>query len=713
VGDRSEDSTRAPTQDWAGASLHGWARSAQVRGGDRSQPFDRPAILLVDDHRENLNALEAVLQPLGERLISVESGEQALRALLRDEIAVILLDVRMAGLDGVETARIVRSRPATRHIPIVFLTAQMSDVSEITLAYATGAVDYVVKPFEPAILRAKVAAFVELSRERAERIRQSRALAHAEAVTRAVRTLQALSDVALNHLELEPLADELLDRACSLFNAETAALLLADEHGGPLRVNASRGDPLPLPPDGRVIPGEGAIGSLLGGSTGSLLSREDLVGRISGPGAPVDPSEEKIASLLAIPLASAGRTLGLLLLGSRDESGFDSSDLELLGLAADRIAIAIDHAQRFAHGREVVETLQHSLLPERLPRHPRLELAARYLPGVSGMQIGGDWYDALQLDGDRLALMIGDVVGHGLRAAATMGELRNALRAFAVEGHSPSEALQQLDRLAQTTAGQGMVATVAFLVLNVTAQAVTVARAGHPPPMLRTADGEVRLLDTAHTLPLGVDRSASPSEATYRIGPGDTLLLYTDGLIERRGETITAGVQRLCDEFSAAPEHAEGLCRHVVERLLGEHPSSDDAALLAVRLLGVPADALRLTLDARPDSLPLARHRLRAWLADRAPELDPTARADLEVAFSEACTNVVRHAYQERAGTFEATASRATGTIELEVRDRGQWRHRSAADGGHGLPLIHALCDDVVVDRREGGTTVRMRRAIC
>ncbi|MGH2856753.1 MAG: response regulator, partial [Solirubrobacteraceae bacterium] len=114
----------------------------------------RLAILLVDDSRENLDALRAVLEPLGERLISAESGEQALRALLREDVAVILLDVRMAGLDGLETARIVRSRPGTRHIPIIFLTAEASDLDAVVRAYSTGAVDYVVKPFEPAILRA-------------------------------------------------------------------------------------------------------------------------------------------------------------------------------------------------------------------------------------------------------------------------------------------------------------------------------------------------------------------------------------------------------------------------------------------------------------------------------------------------------------------------------------------------------------------------------
>jgi CheY-like chemotaxis protein len=143
---------------------------------------DQPGtILLVDDHRENLAALQAVLEPLGEPLVLAESGEQALRALLHMECSVILLDVRMAGIDGLQTARIIRSRPGTRHIPIIFMTAQSSELDEITKAYESGAVDYVVKPFEPEILRAKVGVFVQLHRERAERVRESRARAEAEA----------------------------------------------------------------------------------------------------------------------------------------------------------------------------------------------------------------------------------------------------------------------------------------------------------------------------------------------------------------------------------------------------------------------------------------------------------------------------------------------------------------------------------------------------
>ncbi len=681
--------------------------------GGAEAPEEGPlGILLVDDHRENLAALKAVLEPLGERLVTAESGEQALRALLREEIAVILLDVRMAGMDGLETARIIRNRPRTRHIPIIFLTAQASEVEEITLAYATGAVDYVVKPFEPEILRAKVAVFVELSRERGERVRQSRARAEAEAVTRTVRTLQILSDAALSHLEMDGLADELLERAGTLFQADAAALLLRDENHPGLVLHAHRGAALPVPAEGCVGLGTGLLGRLAADPEPVLLRGEEIWPPPPAAPAPPPPGEPAVTSLLVVPLAVPGELLGLLLLGACDERRFDTGDLELLTLAADRMAIAVDHVQRFAHGRLLVQTLQRSLLPERLPHHPRLQLAARYLPSGLAAQIGGDWYDALELDSDRTAVMIGDVVGHGVRAATTMSELRNALRAFAVEGHSPGAALHQLDRVVLATMGPGMVATVLYLVVDTAAGTVTVARAGHPPPALRATDGRVTLLETDGTLPLGIDERPSAAEASYPMGPGETLLLFTDGLVERRGESITVGIDRLRDALASAPEDVEALCDHVLRETRAQDGNTDDVALLAVRLLAEPAGPLQLTLPARPESVPLARHRLRAWLAAEFPDLDRMTRGDLEVAWSEACTNVVRHAYGPRDAVFAASASVADGTISLVVSDSGGWRPPRGRYGGRGLALMRQLCDEVLIDRRADGTTVTMRRAL-
>ena len=667
-------------------------------------------ILLVDDHKENLSALKAVLEPLGERLVTAESGEQALRALLREDIAVILLDVRMAGLDGLQTARIIRARPRTRHIPIIFLTAQVSEVEEIALAYASGAVDYVIKPFEPEILRAKVSVFVELSRERGERVRQSRARAEAEAVARTVRTLQILSDAALSHLEMGGLTAELVERAATLFQADSACLLLRDENAPGLGVHAARGV-LTVTPGSRVTLGEGTFGRLAVEREAALLVGEELPALDMAPTGEGEEGAKAIASLMVVRLVASDELLGLIVLGATAEDRFDAGDLELLTLAADRMAIAIDHVQRFAHGRQLVETLQRSLLPDRLPHHPRLELAARYLPSGLAPQIGGDWYDALELDRDRTAVMIGDVVGHGVRAATTMSELRNALRAFAVEGHGPGAALQQLDRVVHATFGPGMIATVLFLIIDASKGTVSISRAGHPPPALRSAGGEIRFLETGGTLPLGIDDRVKADEAEYAVNAGDTLLLFTDGLVERRRESINTGFDRLREAFTGAPVDVEQLCDYILERTVTEQASHDDIAVLAVRVLGPPLGALQLTLPAEAASVPLVRHRLRVWLNENVPELDGVARGDLEVAWSEACTNVIRHAYGPGDAVFDVTAAREDDAVSLQVRDTGQWRPPRGQHGGRGIALMRELCDEVRVDRRSEGTTVMMRRS--
>ncbi len=666
---------------------------------DVREQTDPAGVLLVDDHRENLAALEAVLEPLGEQLISAESGEAALRVLLHREVAVILLDVRMSGLDGLQTARLIRSRPTTRHIPIIFLTALASDAREIERAYESGAVDYVVKPFEPSILRAKVTAFVALSRERAERLRQSRARARAEAATRAVRTLQSLSDAALAHLELEPLATELLDRACTLFNASDGALLLNDAAGEEWHCLAKYGGGWP---DGEPSVSEPVHGLLASGTATSLTPDGDAFATLAPTGA---------HQLLAIPLREPDRQLpsGLLLLAARRTGTFDAADLSLLELAADRIAIAISHAQRFEQQRDMVQTLQHSLLPDRLPDHPDLELAARYLPEESGTRVGGDWYDAVALDDHRIALMIGDVVGHGLPAATRMGELRTALRAYTVEGHEPGRALQRLERLVQATIEPQMVATVLLAVLDLHTRSITLARAGHPPPLVRGRDGTVRALDSGSTLPLGISADQTVSDFTYALADGETILLYTDGLIERRTEPLDAGINRLMMALGGGPGTPQATCDRVLERLIGSQPPSDDVAILAVYLRGPQPELLRLELPAIPDSVTTARHRLRGWLQQQAPELDATTAADLELAFTEAVTNVVRHAYGPVDATFEATARRRGPTVELTVRDEGTWRPPRATGGGLGLRLMEALCDEMTIDQQDRGTTINMR----
>jgi CheY-like chemotaxis protein len=231
--------------------------TAGAPAGDVQPPA---SILLVDDHEENLLALDAVLEPLGQRLVCARSGEEALRKLLHDEFAVILLDVRMPGMGGFETARYINARERTRHTPIIFLTGHDVDTEYVFQGYEAGAVDYVLKPFEPAVMRSKVLVFVKLHQERMQRIREVEARAQAEAVATTVRKLQSLSDAALAHLQLDELLSELLARSAALFDAETAGLLLTNEDKTRLMLRATYG--LEALEEGRTVSvDEGFLGA--------------------------------------------------------------------------------------------------------------------------------------------------------------------------------------------------------------------------------------------------------------------------------------------------------------------------------------------------------------------------------------------------------------------------------------------------------------------
>jgi serine phosphatase RsbU (regulator of sigma subunit) len=257
---------------------------------------------------------------------------------------------------------------------------------------------------------------------------------------------------------------------------------------------------------------------------------------------------------------------------------FADDDLRLLELVGERVALAIGQAQLRDREHRLAETLQRSMLPQRLPSLDGIELAARYLPRATS--VGGDFYDAMRLEGGALGLAIGDVTGKGLRAAAAMGQMRTALHAYALEDASPAAVLERLDRLAVADAA---FATAMFLVLDPGSGRLELASAGHPPPVLLDRTG-ARLLDVSAGLspPLGV---AAPRDAELRLvlEPGSTLLLYTDGLVERTHD-IQAGLDGLLDAaHGRAREDLDALCDGLLAEMAPDGRYRDDVALVAVR----------------------------------------------------------------------------------------------------------------------------------
>jgi serine phosphatase RsbU (regulator of sigma subunit)/anti-sigma regulatory factor (Ser/Thr protein kinase) len=418
---------------------------------------------------------------------------------------------------------------------------------------------------------------------------------------------------------------------------------------------------------------------------------------------------QKVASLVGVPLLADTRIIGVMHVGTVTPRRFTAEDTVVLQLAADRAARAIERAQRYQQEHETAVTLQRSLLPDRLPDVPGLALAARYLPGAAGTEVGGDWYDVLQLADGRVGIAMGDVVGRGIPAASLMGQLRNGLRAYAIEGHPPAAVLERLDRLVQSL-NPGRMATLLYMVLEPDGRGAVFANAGHLPPLVVAADQPPRLLEGSRGVPLGVLPYASFEETEARLEPGATLVLYTDGLVEERGISLEIRLADLQRAASAAFEGPNELCERLLKHLLPDGPGADDVALLALTTAPAATDRLALTLPAEPEALITARRALRNWLSEVGVGLD--ALYDITLAAGEACTNAIEHAYPPGEASFELEAALADGRVVVRVHDYGRWRAPRGQNRGRGLKLMETLMDEVVVERGPDGTTVELRRAL-
>ncbi|HKP89512.1 MAG TPA: SpoIIE family protein phosphatase, partial [Thermoleophilaceae bacterium] len=406
------------------------------------------------------------------------------------------------------------------------------------------------------------------------------------------------------------------------------------------------------------------------------------------------------------PMRARGRTLGALALVATDPGRpFEAADLGVVEDLADRCALAVDNARLYRHEHQVAESLQRSLLPDRLPALAGLEFAARYLPGGPGVEVGGDWYDVIRSPDGELILVIGDVAGRGVRAASTMGQLRTAARAYALEGHSPAAILAGVNRVAHAAELRDM-ATALCLAYNPATGRLRTANAGHMAPIVISERGEVRSLDGATALPLNVDASVRFVEADAVVDPGSTVLLYTDGLIERRGETLSDSVRELERALEAAPQGAEALCGFIAERARADDGPPDDVALLAFRVQQLRGAALQLRFPAQPEALADVRHSLERWLDQNGATREESAAVVL--ASGEACANAVEHAYGAADADVEVAATAAGGTVRVSVRDSGRWRPPRGGDRGRGVDMMRALMDDATVAHGDDGTTVEL-----
>jgi PAS domain S-box-containing protein len=772
-----------------------------------------------------------VLAPLDCGVATAASGEDALKALLQDDFAVILLDVQMPGMDGFETARLIKSRERTRAVPIIFVTAISTEPPNLHRGYAAGAVDYLFKPYDPEVLRAKIGVFLalheatraladserlwrsmfegapigmarldtrsrivdanrafgsllgrdaadlrglELDRlvaedvrgddaerrealaagalggygaeltlvgagderipcacsfsavpreragepvlivqlsdlrdrhraeaERAALVRARAKRAQAEQLTQRLAAVQRITDAALGSLAFDELISELLVRMSDVLGVDRAAILLYDDDGTATVHQMADGVPSASHARHWALPPSGFAADVL--EAGGPVTSE---GRTDG-----HPLGDAVTSLLGVPLQVDGRAIGALHVGSLFPRRFSLDDATILALAAERAALAIQRMRLFEREHLIARDLQRSLLPEALPVLPGLRTAARYLPGGAGTEVGGDWYDAVALPSGRLLVVVGDVAGRGIPAASTMGQLRSAVRSYALLESDPAALLERLNHFQFSMAWDDM-ATVQLAVIDPSAATVEYASAGHPPPLVVApgdSAGHAAYLDGGRGAPLGALERAQYTTATAALEPGSTLLFYTDGLIEQRGEHPDEGLARLLNAAVDGPEDLGALCDHVVDTVLPSYDTDDDVTLLVLRSLPEREPRVELEVVGDEPSLRAFRGTLRRWLAAGGAERDVVH--DVTMAANEALQNAIEHGHALTRKAVDVVLDRTDGAVTVTVTDHGRWREPRATTRGRGLPLMRALMDSVEVQPGAHGTTVTLCRA--
>ncbi|HEV2759259.1 MAG TPA: SpoIIE family protein phosphatase [Acidimicrobiales bacterium] len=455
------------------------------------------------------------------------------------------------------------------------------------------------------------------------------------------------------------------------------------------------------------VSGDGPIAEVLRTGQARLAlapTVETLVTRAAKDrGRPELAERFNLQSSVIVPIESRGRIFGVLILSTEGDRRLDDDDLDLAVEIAHRAALAVANARAYQQEHEIAESLQRALLPTTVPAVEGLEIAVRYVAATDGALVGGDWYDVLTFADGTTGIVVGDVVGHDIAASTSMGQLRSALRVYAWEEHArPAAALGRVDRLFDKLGLS--YATCVFGVLDLGASTFCWSNAGHPPPLL-VRDGKATFLVEGSGTLLGVTAGAGTEEAVTDLREGDLLVLYTDGLVERRGESLEVGLDRLAAAAArAAKGDAEVLCQGLLDALVPPSATrDDDLAILVARVRTQEPDSgvHRLPFDPKPESVALTRG-FTAGVLEGAGWREQVDTAVLLV--SELVTNSVRHAE----GPCALVVSFAGDVVELCVEDGDPSPPKPRPAGvldesGRGFVLVDALADDWGVRPVPGG----------
>lgn len=386
-------------------------------------------------------------------------------------------------------------------------------------------------------------------------------------------SLQALTDTNLSLLGMEEFLQELLSRVREILGADTAAVLLLEEGTDYLLATAAQGIEEEVRQGVRVPLGKGFAGTIAAQREPVLLDRVDsttVSNRILW--------EKGIQVMLGVPLLAGGRVIGVLHVGRMEKKPFDPSDAQLLQIVAERVSGATQSV-RFAAERSAASLLEHSLLPGRMPSLPGLEFATRYLT-PEDRTVGGDWFDGFVAPSGKLWLVVGDVAGRGLGASVIMGRIRSTIRAYALLDLPPEEVLVLTSRKIAHFEPE-VLATAICAVSDPPYKEFRVAGAGHPPAIVASPGGASRILQMPPGVPLGCEPTAEPEAATLNLEEGEVVLLYTDGLVEKRTEHLDTGLERLRSLVEA--DHPEVVCLTVIQGMFGLDSPPDDVGIIAAR----------------------------------------------------------------------------------------------------------------------------------
>jgi signal transduction histidine kinase/DNA-binding NarL/FixJ family response regulator len=701
---------------WVAALAKSTESSAEASAKASTDPSgddDRELVLIADDNADMRAHLERVLS-VHWRTVLVADGKSALETTRKLCPDAVVTDAMLPALDGFDFVEAIRADPVLAATPILMLSAR-AGAEAVSEGYAGGADDYLPKPFRSQELVERLAArLAAAARERAGQQQREAEYRDASASARLDNALQATDSVP-------GILAALLDSPFGSGDATAVAIGVLDADEGNLRIEYAGAVSAELRDRYHVATLDTPVAPVDVINTGEPLVITDTLGLPPRYHHAAQDTATDVRANVIHPLrGGSGRVIGVLMLIWDAPRNFDAAELEMFARTADITALAVDRIRNVQRAHRIAVDFQDHLLDLDVGSTAAV-VAAVYQPGGEAMRVGGDWYLVVPLERpDKIAISVGDVVGHGLPAAIVMSRLRAAVAATALTDADPAAVLTTLDRYAATVPG-ARCATVSYAVIESGgepgdgAACISYTCAGHPYPLLVTPDQPPVFLQAGRRPPMAAwENQLAHYTAKQELPAGSLILLYTDGLIERPGETLDRGFVRLQAAAAYCSDLPVGeICAELLDRMAPPGGFTDDVVVLALRPAHSSARSFATVLPAELTHIADARHRLRDWLAGI--EVDPRREADILLATGEAVTNAIEHGSgSDPRKTVSIEAFVRGGTVTATVSDSGRWSGDSSASlrsrqRGRGLTLINGLPDHVKTARSAQGTRITLR----